>query len=349
LVDGADHLRTDSRASRDWRWRLLGLAISVVAIAIVVVTVDIGAAIETLIGADLMVLALVLVVITAQLLVRAWRWRILLPERPDGSVVPIARAVPPLLIGYLGNAVLPARLGEPIRALLVARREALDALAAFGATMLERLVDTTTLALVALVAALALGAAGWVIGVGAAVGFGGLVLLGLLVAVGAARLSELAVRILHRLGVGQRTQRLQRWSRSFAAGLDRGRDIRRLASAIALSLVAWVLDGLTFLVVARSLQLDIGLAQAVLIGAVTVLATAVPAAPGYVGTFELATTTTAVALGVPEADALALAILVHVVTVIPLAAAGAVALVLVGVRLSSLMVDAEEEVDHASA
>jgi uncharacterized membrane protein YbhN (UPF0104 family) len=96
------------------------------------------------------------------------------------------------------------------------------------------------------------------------------------------------------------------------------------------------------------LGLDVSLPQAVLIGAVTVLSTAVPAAPGYVGTFELATTTTAVALGIPEAGALALAILAHAISVIPVAIAGAVALVLMGTRLSSLVVDAEE-VDHASA
>mgnify|MGYP001827547351 FL=1 len=313
-----------------------------------VLTVDVGAAIEIIATADLAVLGLVLLVIATQLVVRAVRWRVLLPERPDGTAVPVTRALPPLLVGYLGNAVLPARLGEPIRALLVARRETLDALAAFGATMLERLVDTTTLALIAFVAAVALGAAAWVVGVGAAAGIGGLFVLALLVAFGAARLVEFAVRVLQRIGLGRRTERLQRWSRSFAVGLDRGRDFKRLLKAIVLSLIAWILDGMVFLIVAWSLGLDVSLPQAVLIGAVTVLSTAVPAAPGYVGTFELATTTTAVALGIPEASALALAILAHAISVIPVAIAGAVALVLMGTRLSSLVVDAEE-VDHASA
>ena len=313
-----------------------------------VLTVDVGAAIEIIFTADLALLGLVLLVIATQLVIRAVRWRVLLPDRPDGTAVPVTRALPPMLVGYLGNAVLPARLGEPIRALLVARREALDALAAFGATMLERLVDTTTLALIAFVAAVALGAAAWVVGVGAAAGIGGLFVLALLVAFGAARLVEFAVRVLQRIGLGRRTERLQRWSRSFAVGLDRGRDFKRLLKAIVLSLIAWILDGMVFLIVAWSLGLDVSLPQAVLIGAVTVLSTAVPAAPGYVGTFELATTTTAVALGIPEASALALAILAHAISVIPVAIAGAVALVLMGTRLSSLVVDAEE-VDHASA
>jgi len=71
------------------------------------------------------------------------------------------------------------------------------------------------------------------------------------------------------------------------------------------------------------------------------LATAVPAAPGYVGTFELAATATAVALGVPRAEALAMAILVHVITLIPIAVAGAVVLIASGSRLGSLAEEAE--------
>jgi uncharacterized protein (TIRG00374 family) len=199
-------------------WRLAGLAVSILALAIVFVSVDVAAAIAILAAADLIPLAIVLGLIAVQFVVRAWRWRILLPPRPDGRQVSVRRAMPPLLVGYLGNAVLPARLGEPIRAVLVARREGLDALASFGATMLERLVDTTTLALIGLVAAATLGAATWVVGVAAAVGLGGLVIVGLVVAVGVTRLAELGGRILERIGLGSRTRRLQGWTRSFANG-----------------------------------------------------------------------------------------------------------------------------------
>jgi glycosyltransferase 2 family protein len=332
---------------RPWLWRLVGLLISLAALAVVVGTVDVAAAFEILLTADPALLAVALCVITVQVLVRAWRWRIVLPPHADGSQVSVMRAVPPLLVGYLGNAVLPARLGEPIRALLVARREALVALEAFGATMLERLVDTTTLAMIGLVAALVLGAATWVVGVSALAGFGGLIVLGLIATVGVTRVTALAARILGRIGLGQSTQRLQGWSHSFAAGLDRGRSGRVLSKVVLLSIVTWVMDASIFLLVGLSIDLDITLPQAVLIGAVGVLSTAIPAAPGYVGTFELAATTIAVALGIPESGALAMAILVHTITVIPLALAGAFALLSVGVRLGELADDAQE-VEHAN-
>jgi uncharacterized membrane protein YbhN (UPF0104 family) len=52
----------------------------------------------------------------------------------------------------------------------------------------------------------------------------------------------------------------------------------------------------------------------------------IPAAPGYVGTYELAASATAVALGVDPVSALAVAILAHALTLLPMAGAGAVAL-----------------------
>jgi len=76
------------------------------------------------------------------------------------------------------------------------------------------------------------------------------------------------------------------------------------------------------------------------VAAVTVLGTAVPSAPGYVGTFDLAAATTAQALGVAAAPALALAVLAHAMTVLPTAGAGAVSLVAMNARLGRLATDA---------
>jgi uncharacterized protein (TIRG00374 family) len=322
-------------------WRLGGLAVSLIALAVVFGSVDLAEAWDVLSHADVRLLAAVFAVIGTQLLVRGWRWSIALPPRPDGAQVAVRRTISPMLIGYLGNAILPARLGEPIRAFLVARREQIDALEAFGATVLERVVDFAMLALIGFAAALALGAESWVLLVAGAAAAGGTLVLALLVAVGFTRVTEIGVAILRRIGLAARTERLQRWTLSFASGIDRGRSIPRLLRIVALSLVAWLLDGLIFWLVAQSLGIEMSYPGAIVIGAVAVLATAIPAAPGYVGTFELAATAAAVAIGVPRAEALAMAILVHVITLVPLALAGGLALVRTGSKLNQLATEAE--------
>jgi glycosyltransferase 2 family protein len=335
-MDGASSWQT-------WIWRVGGVAVSVVALAIVVGSVDVAAAWTVLRGASLPVLVVALSVVALQVVIRGWRWRIVLPPRRGAEPVPVGRAIAPLLVGYLGNAVFPARLGEPIRAVLIARREGLEPMAAFGATMLERLVDIVTLALIGFAAALTLAADWWIVAVGGVAGLGGLVALGLLVTLGATRLADLGARALSHVGLTDRTRRLQGWARSFAAGVDRGRDLPRLARVLLLSTIAWVLDASIFWLVGLALGIDLGIAGAVLVGAVAVLATAIPAAPGYVGTFELAATVTAVALGVPQPEALALAVVVHVITVVPLAIAGAVAVVSMGTGLGRLAAEAKHE------
>ena len=70
--------------------------------------------------------------------------------------------------------------------------------------------------------------------------------------------------------------------------------------------------------------------------AVTVLATAIPSAPAYVGTFELAAVSIATALGVPAETALAFAILAHLLSLLPTLVGGPIALAYIGVGLRPL-------------
>ena len=62
------------------------------------------------------------------------------------------------------------------------------------------------------------------------------------------------------------------------------------------------------------------------------LATAIPAGPGYLGTFELAAVQIAAVFGVGADPAVALAVLVHAVILVLTSVGGAVALLLLGWR-----------------
>ncbi len=72
--------------------------------------------------------------------------------------------------------------------------------------------------------------------------------------------------------------------------------------------------------------------QAALLAAGTNLATAVPAAPGYVGTFELAAVAIGASVGITREHTLAFAVLVHATTLLLTSVGGAVALALGGSR-----------------
>lgn len=329
--------------------RLIGLLVSLAAVWLVVHSVDLGACATVLSHADPVPLVACLAVIATQVTLRSFRWRLLLPPPPGGGHIEIKRIAPPLLVGYLGNAVLPARLGEPIRAYLVARREKLDAVEAFGSVILERVVDTATLAVVACIAAVGVNAPSWIVQATALAAVGATAVTAALVVVGPGRLMFLTRRIAGRLHIAAPAEPVLRRLDDFARGIDRPCRSGVVVVAAVVSAVCWMLDATTFWLVAQSIGAPVSPAAALLIGAVTVLGTALPSAPGYVGTFELAASTTAQALGVASAPALALAVLAHAVTVLPTAVAGAVSLLAMDVKLDRLATDASAERTRGTA
>ncbi len=283
-------------------------------------------------------LVLVGAAVAAQLWVRSVRWSCLLPRRDDGGAIPARRLVPVVLVGYLGNAVLPARLGDPIRAALVGRREGIPISTAFGSVVLERAIDTLTLAVIALPAAIWAGAPDWFVRAAAlvAVAAGGVLLAA------QTPLPRRVVEALDRRARPRWRPWLQRLDRFLAAMDGRGRE-RALVAAAGLSLVAWVLDGTIYWAVAQALGIGLAPTGAMVVSAVTVLGTIVPSAPGYVGTFELAASAAAGWFGVPAESALAFAIVVHGLTVFVLAIGGALSLVWLGTALGDLTRETSQE------
>ena len=81
----------------------------------------------------------------------------------------------------------------------------------------------------------------------------------------------------------------------------------------------------------------------------SILVMAIPSAPGYVGTFELAAVAVAGSLGVPRDIALALAVLAHVLGLLPTAVGGSVALMRLGGGLRRLSAEAAEQLPAAGS
>lgn len=309
----------------------LGFGISATAVWLCIRSIDLAEVWLLLQQAQLLLIAAFVLVLAAQTLVRARRWSILLPYR-DGQRIATRRVLPPLLIGYLGNTILPARLGEPTRAVVLARREKLVTASVFGSVVLERVVDAATLAVIVLPAAQHAGAPQWIIRGAAIVAAAAVVVLAVLSLAGMGSVIGAIRCAPERVALGRArgfatvvAARLE----EFAVGI--GAFGRRPAVLFAglMSVIAWVMDATLMWLTAASLGVPLEPAEAVLIAGVTVLVTVIPAGPGYIGTYELAATTTAVALGIPAESALAVAILAHALTLLSIAIAGTIALIVV--------------------
>jgi len=270
-------------------------------------------------------LAPALLVLAAQAWVRATRWASLIRPSVERAVG-AAQVLDAMLVGYFVNAILPGRLGEVARALVVSRREAVAFSGVAASVVVERAVDVMALAALASVA-LALTGSDW------ALPFAGLA-AAIAVVVGLGSRAPL----LGRLIPSRTPARVAEGIRGFLGSVAAIR-LPVLAGAAALSAVAWLGDSVLVLLVSRALGLDISFPAAVAIGLGGSLGTALPAAPGYLATYELGAVTLGGFAGVPRETVLPLAIVTHLVGVTVLAVAGAIALGRLGglVRLDALM------------
>ena len=122
------------------RWKAwVGVAISAAAIWWAVRGVEWGLVGPALRNARWELLALVfLLAPVVNIGVRAVRWRITLwPVRR----LPVSSCASATAIGLFANNVLPARIGEFVRAYALARRERVPTATAFGGLFLERMFD----------------------------------------------------------------------------------------------------------------------------------------------------------------------------------------------------------------
>lgn len=209
-------------------------------------------------------------------------------------------------VGYMGNNALPARAGDVLKAMLTARHGGLARFNAFGTLVAERLLDALALAVVFAAVVLAGGLPLALSRSLLLLGAGGLL-------VGAVLLVA-APRVRGRLG-----------------GLlvpARGLFGARGAGLLALSTLLWVGEGAVYAVLGEVAGVSLGLAGGLYVMALANLATMVPAAPGYVGTFDAAVVVGVRLAGAGSAAvALPYVVLVRFVLFVPITLVGLLLLV----------------------
>ena len=262
--------------------------------------------------------------VLVELVIRAERWRILLAPI---AAVPLRAAFAFLNVGYFANTLLPARLGDGARAYLAGRSFGISTLATFGSIVVERIFDAGVILVVVVVTG-AFVARGSQIAGSAAVIASAAVL-------GLAVLGLIAIATI-RSGLLQHSQ--ARIIRDVAVRLaEGGRALRTRTGVLvvlALTLAPFGVGVCAFGAVATSLQLGLGPAEWALVLGVLALSTALPAAPGSLGTYEFVGVTALGALGVAPSQALAATVLFHVIATLPPALLGLAATLAMDLRIT---------------
>jgi glycosyltransferase 2 family protein len=296
----------------------LGVAVSAVLLWVAVRGVSLDEVLQQL----RQVRPLWLVPVLASIFLRFWltaiRWQLLL--RPVKSIG-IHRLFAITMVGFMANNVLPARLGEFVRAYALGRSEGLPPSVPFATIVIERIFDGFTL-LLFLVGGLSFLRPSrtllWAAGLTCALYLG---VLGTLLVLRTERGQELLIGALDRLP-GRVAGPARRLLETFRAGLEVLGDVRALLLTTLLSIAIWVVSAAGVEASFRAFTLDLPpYASFLLLGTIAV-ALVLPSAPGYVGPLQVGTVQGLALVGVARETALSLSIVYHLCNYIPITLVG---------------------------
>ncbi len=313
---------------------LIGVVVSAVAIVLITRTVTIGDTLESLRRTNPLVLLPTAALYFVGIGVRSLRWRVLLAHYP----VRLGLLFRSFIIGFTVNDLLPARIGELARIIILSQRAGIPTGISFASIIAERVLDGLVVTSF-LVVGLLLVPGDETLRQLAMVA--GLLFLGLTVGLLVAAFVPEPFR---RVGVAVATLAPGRWQERLIRLVDTTLDglqamaaWRTALTALALSLVVWSIEAVIYLIVLSGFSIPGGWVAAVMGTGVGNLATLVPSSPGYIGTFEWALQQALVGgFGAASSDALAAAVVIHLVLVVPVVPLGLLYIWQEGFTLTSL-------------
>jgi uncharacterized protein (TIRG00374 family) len=263
----------------------------------------------------------------AFILVRGWRWQVILQASAPHATLGDATAV--TAIGFALNSVSPFKLGELLRIGAIAPRAKIGVGEAGATVVVERVLDVLALLVIAVAAAAVSGGGSNSFGLWSGV----LIIAAISVAIGVVAYlmvthPQATLAIIERIAARLPT-RVGTFVDAFAASVLKGfaslRSPRRLAAAGAVSVLVWlcIVVGLTAFF--RALTPQLSLSTLVLACTIFVVSQAVSITPGSVGTYEGFFLLVLSTFGArPAALVTAVAVLSHVGNIAALLGAGAV-------------------------
>jgi uncharacterized protein (TIRG00374 family) len=261
---------------------------------------------------------------------RAWRWQLEL--RPLARIG-LGKLWVVTSVAYMAINLLPARLGEVVRPWLLSRRAPVTMSNVVGNLVIEKTMDSIVIVFYILVGLLtAQDLPAWVRrgaivpAVAAAVLVG---LVGLLWWKGEPFVDRSIVRYLpERFGAA-----LKRFLRALLDGMQILPDPALLGTVFAVSLALWFLPILSSYVIIRAFSFEVPFSAAVIVFIFIGFGTALPNAPGMIGTYQYACQLALGLFGVDATSALAYGLVLNAIQLLSLVAQGLVALPLAEVSV----------------
>ncbi len=276
------------------------------------------------------------------LMLRSYRWGVILEpmEKIDQKSLFSITAV-----GFMAINLLPWRMGEIARPYLISRKSSIKMGSSLATIVVERTFDMLSLMMLLLFVLMTAQLPNWIFRPASYVLLIFIPLFLLLIFMAVKR--ELSVKSIDRI-ISRLPKSFSSWLmrvlHSFLDGLQILPDLKKTSYYSLLSMLIWFLMGLSVYIFFYSFdsmrELPLTAAYVVLVS--TALGVALPAAPGFVGTYHYFCILALSLFGIPENDALAFAILLHFIQVMITIVLGLIFLPFVKVPLPTFFKSGEQ-------
>jgi len=314
-------------AMRNWKF-WIGVLVSIVFLWLALRGLSIAELLSVLPGLNYWWLVPAVSVYFIGVWIRSWRWRYLLnPVKPIST----SRLFPVVCIGYAGNNIFPARAGEVLRAAILKQREDVPISASLATIIIERIFDGVVMlgfVFLNLSELSGLTSGSGFIGSIRSLALGGaFIFLGVLVIVMlAAMFPKQAYAIVSAIILRVLPSRIQEKSLSiaerFLGGLEALRSPKDAIMVLVTSIVIWLMETLKYWFVMQAFPFEVSFFGLMLMNGIVNLATTIPSAPGYIGTFDAPGIALLQAYSVPKVIAVGYTLVLHAALWFPITALG---------------------------
>ncbi len=217
---------------------------------------------------------------------RTWRWHYMLRALKP---IPTRQLFPVVCIGYMGNNIYPARIGELLRAYVLKRKEGVSIAASLATILVERIFDGVIMLLFVFVG---LPLAPFIpdnwrrfVIMFSLLFFGALAVFFVLAA--SPRYAQRVYNwIIDHLLPKRFREPVRGFADRFMEGLYFLRSGRDVAMIFVTSLVVWLAETCKYWFVMHAFDFEVSFFVLMLMNGVVNLFTTIPSAPGYLGTFD---------------------------------------------------------------
>lgn len=303
-----------------WIWLGIGILISAVFLYQALEGLDLGRVWEEVKGARYAWLIPGVAVYFLAVWARTWRWHYLLrPIKP----ISLGALFPTVVIGYMGNNVYPFRAGEVIRAYVLKRDESVSVMAGIATVVVERIFDGLTMLIFVFVALPFAPLPNWLhqTVVWATVAFFGALAAFLALAMRPDITRRLYTGLANILPEAARKPAIS-LADHFMEGLTSLRSPQDMLMILISSVAIWLTETTKYWFVMHAFDFEVSFFVLMLMTAVVNLATTIPSAPGYVGTFDWPGIAVLAAFGVDEDIAGGYTLVLHAALWLPITLLG---------------------------